>query len=306
MKRAVQAAMAATVLATLSAVVALAQGAAGAPTPAIEPEYQQSWNDYLAIKAKAKPPRLPDMAGIWRRAAGAGGISSFDSDRGPRTDIRGYGLSSAQLTPKYQAAFDKKIANIKKEIEWDRLSACLPAGMPRWLTEPWQREFIVTPAVTWMIHEQISEVRRVYTDGKGHTPPGQVGPLWEGESIGFWDDDTLVVHTTHLKAGEYQRGQPDYSFKTSTLELIRKVNDNTIEDQITVYDPESLLKPYKAVFTYRKGNDANQRVNFGSCEEGNNAAKTPEGGTTFILPGESGYHDPTTYGIPEVAFDSLP
>lgn len=292
-----------------SASLACAQAPAA---PAIEPEYRQSFADFMALKAKAKPAQLPNLAGVWRRATGPGGLGAFGNEAGINTAAPNApgsppnAATRARLTPKYDAAYKKKLAQVAKGIEWDRLSYCLPAGMPRWMTEPWMREFIVTPEVTWMIHEQISEVRRVYTDGKTHTAPGEVGPLWEGESIGFWDGDTLVIHTTHLKAGEYQRGQPDYSFKTSTLEKFRKIDANTIEDQITVYDPESLLEPLHATFTYRKVPDPSTRINFSSCEEGNNAARTPEGGSTFILPGEPGYHDPQTFGIPEVALDSLP
>lgn len=287
------------VVALLSSGVAFAQGA-----PAIKPEYAQSWAAYQAMKAAAKPPQLPNWGGIWRRAPG-GSVFSFDAS-GPNPRLPNYGASAAKLTPKYKAAYEAKVERVVKGIEWDRLSYCLPVGMPRFLTEPWLREFFVTPEVTVMIHEQISEVRRIYTDGKQHTPPGEVPPLWEGESIGFWDGDTLVIHTTNLKAGEYQRGQPDYSFKTSTVERVRMTNPTTIVDDITVYDPESLLEPYKASFTFRKVTDPTVRINFGSCEEGNNAVITPEGGTTYILPGEKDYRDPDTLGIPEVALDSLP
>jgi hypothetical protein len=55
-----------------------------------------------------------------------------------------------------------------------------------------------------------------------------------------------------------------------------------------------------------KSNDAGAWVNFSSCETGNNAVRTPEGGTTYALPGEPGYYDPDTFGIPEVAIESLP
>lgn len=293
------------------AAVQAAQPANGWTT--VPPDYQQSWADYMAQKGKARPPKPADWSGIWRRspAASRGAFLGFGDLEQPRTDELGarrpaYAASSAKLTPKYQAAYDKKVADLKNSIEWDRLSWCLPAGMPRWLTEPFMREFIVTPDVTWLSHEQISEVRRIYTDGRGHTPPGKTGPLWMGESIGFWDDDNLVIHTAYLKAGQYQRGQPDYSFKTSTVERWRRMDANTIKVDITVYDPASLLEPYKAAFTYTKVNDPDTWVNFTSCETGNNVIRTPDGNTTYILPGEPGYNDPDTFGIPEVALDTLP
>ncbi len=202
-----------------------------------------------------------------------------------------YGLSPAQLTPEYQAMYDKKVADLKKGIEWDQLSDCLPAGFPRWLTEPFLREFIVAPGETWLVTEQQSEVRRVYTDGRGHVPEDEAYPLWEGDSIGFWDGDTLVIHTNHVKPGQYQRGQPDYSDQTSTVEMMRQISPTKIRDDITVYDPKSLTKPYRATFVYDKV-DNPPRINMWSCNENNNVVKTAQGASDFVLPGEKGYKDP--------------
>jgi hypothetical protein len=46
---------------------------------------------------------------------------------------------------------------------------CAP-GYPRWLTEPFLREFVVTPDQTWLINEMVNDIRRIYTDGCDHTP----------------------------------------------------------------------------------------------------------------------------------------
>ena len=144
----------------------------------------------------------------------------------------------------------------------------------------------------WGINEQQSEARRIYTDGRGHVPEDEAYPLWEGDSIGFWDGDTLVVHTINNKEGQYNRGQPDYSDKVSVVEKIRKVNANTIEDDITVYDPLSLVEPWHVVNRFVRVTTPNLRINMWSCEENNNVVKTPDGVTQFILKGEQGYRDP--------------
>jgi hypothetical protein len=290
-----------------AAVCAAALALSGTALAAAPAEYKSSEDEFQALKRVAKPRVPVDWTGVWRRALGGPGpgIFCFDQDSGPNPKLPNYCGSSAPLNQKYREAYEKKVDQIAQGIEWDRLSWCLPVGMPRWLTEPWLREFIVTPDETWLIHEQMQEIRRVYTDGRGHLADKVAIPLWEGDSIGFWDGDTLVIHTNHLKAGQYQRGQPDYSFNVTTVERMRKLDPQTIETQVTVYDPSSLTKPYHASFRYRK-QAPEVRVQYNSCEEGNNATRTPEGGTTFILPGEPGYRNPTTLGIPEVALDTLP
>jgi len=250
--------------------------------------YKQSEQHFLELKQKARGgtkltwDKLPDWTGIWTRQGG----TRFD----PK--VPNYDPTTAKLTPEYKAKFEKKIADHNKGIEWDSLSYCLPAGFPRWLTEPFLREFIVRPEEVWWITEQQSEVRRIYTDGRGHVPEAEAYPLWEGDSIGFWDGDTLVVHTISNKEGQYNRGQPDYSEKVSVVEKIRKVDANTIEDDITVYDPLSLVEPWHVANRFGRVSTPDLRINMWSCEENNNVVKTSDGGTQLILKGEKGYKDP--------------
>jgi hypothetical protein len=252
--------------------------------------YKQSEQHFLELKQKARGgtkmtwTQLPDWTGLWTHEGG----TRFD----PK--IPNYSPTSAKLTPEYRVKFEKKLADQKQGIEWDHLSYCLPAGFPRWITEPFLREFVVRPEEVWWINEQQSEVRRIYTDGRGHVPEDEAYATWTGDAIGFWDGDTLVVHTINNKEGQYNRGQPDYSDKVSTVERIRKVSADAIEDDITVYDPLSLVEPWHVVNRYVRVKTPNLRINMWSCEENNNVVKTPEGSTQFILRGETGYKDPNS------------
>ena len=289
-------------LAATSAMAAPAQPkkatAAVAPLPPVG-MYPTSEALYEALKkaahggTKLSWSALPDWNGIWTRRF-EGPPFAFDAKGGEETRLpeHQYGRNTAKLTPEYQALLDKKIAEVAKGIEWDTLSNCLPAGFPRWLTEPFLRETIITPNETWWITEQQSEVRRIYTDGRGHVAADEAYPLWEGDSIGFWNKGVLTIHTNNLKSGQYQRGQADYSDQVSTVEEVRKIGPDTIEDRVTVYDPKSLLKPWTATFHYDRVKTPGLRINMWTCNENNNVVKTGEGGSDFILPGEKGYKDP--------------
>ncbi len=268
--------------------------AAAASSEAASPtggDYATSWDEYQAMRAaahggrKLDPAHLPNWRGLWNHERGF----NFDPDQ---TGSR----ATAKLTPEYARRYEEKLARVAAGKEWDPLSACLPAGYPRWLVEPFLREFIVTPDETWLINEQDDEIRRVYTDGRGHMPEDEAYPLWEGNSIGFWDGDTLVVHTNHLRAGAYQRLQPDYSDQVSTVERIRKIGPDMIEDVVTVYDPPALAKPWHVRHTYGRVTTPGLRINQWVCEENNNVVPTADGSSTFILPGEPGYKDPNKIG----------
>jgi hypothetical protein len=204
------------------------------------------------------------------------------------------------LTAPYQIKLEEELQRVAKGIEWDYLSYCLPAGFPRWYTEPFLREFITTPKQTWMILEQESEARRIYTDGRGHIPADESYPLFDGDSIGFWDGDTLVIHTVNVKEGMWTRSRPWYSDKMETVELVRKTGPDTIETHMTAYDPESLQKPWHLVWRsgrVKTDKAADLRINMWSCNENNNQQRTDAGATVVVLPGEQGYKDPKVFAL---------
>ena len=278
----------------------------GPDTP-VAAEYRESYAAYIEMKTKvhggtvytrADYAKMPDWSGVWTRAGG--GLKFDPAQPGNLSE----GKTTAVLTPKYEAAYREKLRQVANKNEWDQLSDCLPSGYPRWLTEPFLREFIVTPQETWMINEQQSEARRVYTDGRGHLPESEAKPLWTGESIGFWDGDTLVVHTISITHGQYQRQNPDYSQATSTLERIRMTGPNMIEDDVTVWDPKGLKQPWHVVDHYARVTTPNARIDMWSCEDNNNVVRTADGSTQFVLPGETvtvqrAYREPDSFYLTE-------
>lgn len=282
-----------------------------APDTPIPSYYDASYQAYMKMKAAARGgtrytratfAKMPDWSGLWTSAPSD--MLKFDPKQRGNGFSEPLGPTTAALTPRYQAALEEKFRQIAAGIEWDPLSDCLPAGYPRWYTEPFLREFIVTPDQTWWINEQQSETRRIYTDGRGHVPEEAAQSLWDGDSIGFWDGDTLVVHTIRVIHGQYQRNQPDYSYQTSTVERIRVSDPNTIEADITVWDPKGLRQPWHVVHHFTRATHAGARIDMWSCETNNNVVRTPAGGSQFILPGETvtmqrAYKDPNTFYLSE-------
>lgn len=218
---------------------------------------------------------LPDWSGVWTRD---GSIFFFDQDQAAMGN-----LPTAKLRPEAERRFLEKLAAVEQGIEYDPLSAGNPAGMPRWLTEPFLRDFAVTPDQSWLINEMMNEVRRVYTDGRDHPPPEDAYPLWQGDSIGFWDDDRLVIHTSQLREGQYQRSQPEYSEEVEVVEIWEKVADDTINVDVWVFDPPILAEPWYAKQVYRKLSNDDQalRIRYWHFNENqNNDVVIDESGTS--------------------------
>jgi hypothetical protein len=248
-------------------------------------EYRNSTEHFEALKRKANGgtkitwEKLPDWTGIWTRTPGIG--LKFDPAQ-PSLQH-----TTAQLAPEFARKHQEKLERVAKGLEWDPISNCIPPGYPRWLTEPFLREFVLRPEQTLLINEMVNDIRRIYTDGRGHTPEDEAYPLWNGDSIGFWDGDGLVVHTTQLMAGQYQRSQPDYTDQVETVERWRKVDENTIAADVTIYDPPSLVKPWHVVQTYARVTTPDLRIRSWVCEENanNEVFQTKEGTTRHVLPG---------------------
>jgi hypothetical protein len=262
--------------------------------------YKSAKEHYEALKAAAqgadrmrKADELPDWTGVWNID---GGFVNFDPSLA--RDATHYG----PLSPSNQAFYEKTLHELEQGIEWDSLSYCLPAGFPRWISEPFLRDFAVTPTVTYLINEQQSEVRRIYTDGRSHRPDDEAFPLWEGDSIGFWDgtgdNAKLVIWTNNLRDGVYHRNGPAYSEKAETIEVMQKVDPTHIKVDLTVYDPVDLTRPWTVHRGYVKDKLPDGHIDMWSCNENNNVVKTDAGQTQFVLPGEEGYKEPGTFGDP--------
>jgi hypothetical protein len=264
----------------------LARAAAATSPATARQEYATSEQHYAALKAMAHGgthmtwDKLPDWSGVWESAQKA----TFDG----KTSAFSAKPFSAPLKPQYAAQYAKVLEDARNGILYDRLTECLPAGFPRMQTELFFKEFAVTPNRVWLINEMVNEIRRIYIDGRGHLPDDEAYPLWEGDSIGFWDHDSLVVHTTNLRSDPkgYQGNGAPQSEQISTVEVIRKVDANTILDDMTVYDPEALEHPWHVQQKVIRVTSPGARLDQWVCEENNAAARSADGGTSLILPGE--------------------
>jgi hypothetical protein len=235
----------------------------------------------LLDEAKGGPPltatSLPNWTGVYSRPADKG--FTFDPDQPDG------GLPTAKLTPEFQAKLLKRIDDVKHGIEWDPISTCSPPGMPRWLTEPFLREFVVTPDQTWLINEMVNDIRRIYTDGRKHVPEDDRVPIPNGDSIGFWDGPQLVIHTNMLQAGIYQRSNPDYTNQVETVEIWKKIDDKNMGADVWVYDPPALAEPWyvKQVYVKLDDSDKSLRIRYWNCGENpnNSVVQTKDGTTAF-------------------------
>lgn len=247
--------------------------------------FDTAWDLYVHLRDAASggerltwadiPQPAYDWSGIYTRT---GGGLSFDPD------IRAND-TTAKLTEAGASARQRKIDLIASTGgEYDPISDCRPPSFPRWATEPFLHEFVVTPDQTWLINEMVNDIRRVYTNGSEHTLPEDAYPSANGDTIGFWTDGMLVTHTTYLISGQYQRGtQPDYSDQVEVVERWKKVDGITLEADYWVFDPVNLAEPWytRQSWTELDNDDNFLRLRYWDCRENqNNEILEKEDGTS--------------------------
>ena len=254
--------------------------------------YKSGADLYSALKTRAgggaplSLDDMPDWTGFWQRV----GPPLFDPEQ-----KRGE-LTTAKLKPDALAELRHRQELSAQGIEYDPLSNCSPPGFPRWLAIPFLREFIVTPGETYLFSETMNNLRRVYTDGRGHPPAADAFPTPYGDSIGFWTGHTLVIHTSQLSAGIFHRNDPKYSEQLDAVEVWNKVDPETVVVDVWAYDPETLLEPWYVRQTYKhvSNPDGSLRIGYWYCGENpnNKVIQTDQGTSqfsdfTFTTPGEN-------------------
>lgn len=226
---------------------------------------------------------LPDWSGVWQMQGG----TVFD--RSTVNDVPGgAGTSGVRERPPYNAQWEQRyLKNIQGVTDGsfpDPLTFCgIPAGMPRMVNQPDGYDWIVTPGQVWETTENAGGVRRIFTDGRGH--PKTLTPTYNGHSIGHWEGDTLVVDTVGMMGDSIiDRTGIQLSDQRHVVERIRRIDADTLEDQLTIEDPVALTGPWRVTKTFRRQPAGTYIFDY-ACAE-NNRNPVDATGRTITTDGE--------------------
>ncbi|MBV9746153.1 MAG: hypothetical protein JO099_20525, partial [Acidobacteriia bacterium] len=145
-------------------------------------------------------------------------------------------------TPAAQAQYDayKKAAAEGKAYR-DDIGHCWPAGLPIIMTRVWPIAMIQKPTVIYMVSGFMNSVRIIYVDGRKHTDPDVLISSFNGESIGSWEGDSLVIDTVGFVNDHHwvDNGIPA-SDALHVVERVRMVDSGkTLEIRYAMTDPKS-------------------------------------------------------------------
>src|SRR5690606_9284193 len=94
----------------------------------------------------------------------------------------------------------------------------------------------------------------IYLDGRPHSDPDIYAPTYNGESIGHWDGDTLVIDTRNFETLHHYIDQSvPVSEEFRIVERIRLLDEGeTLEIEYTMTDPQNWEGEWVSTKSYRR------------------------------------------------------
>jgi len=222
----------------------------------------KSWSSSPQGRTWASIAKLPNWQGIWE----------VDWQHQPAF-LAGGARTRPVLLPAAQARLTAYMSKRKAGEDLQPQQAnCLPPGMPQIMTQPYPIEFLFNPGLVVVVTEAFMQVRHIYTDGRPH--PSDPDPAFQGNSIGHWEGDTLVVDTVGFDPHTLIQPGIPHSDQMHIIERIRKVDPDHIQIEQTIIDPKVLAKPWTVIHPYVRVNDVLREY---ICEQNNRDSADAEG-----------------------------
>jgi hypothetical protein len=208
-------------------------------------------NAAVSAAATKPTPRMadghPDLTGMWyRRVAGPVmqrvGKSLIRVNNTPDPD----GAARANYnpgTPKYRTPFLAKVKELKDDqINVDPAFSCGPPGVPR--IGPPQR-IVQNAREVVILYDDLNGnfFRLIPTDGRTHR--AGIEPSANGDSVGRWEGDTLVIDVRNILETTWLGDNG--LFHTANVKVTERLTrqGDTLKWEAIVEDPEVLEEPWR-------------------------------------------------------------
>jgi hypothetical protein len=213
--------------------------------------------------APAAPPRGPDTGPAARPKGGYADLNKLPDWGGVWITKRpAPGAVRERPQPKGKYAEQLKEAIRQADLnngETPRTrSYCAAPGLPGIMgTGQYPMEILFTPGRVTSLHEAWTGERRIFTDGRKHTPIDELDPSFYGESIGHWEGDVLVVNTIGFKTDTTIATGLGHSDKMVIDErwYLDPADPNTLVVDMVLTDTEALETPFKTQYRYGRRRD---------------------------------------------------
>jgi hypothetical protein len=199
------------------------------------------------------------------------------------------------LTPEYQTRmtqmnFHEAVSNAP---QW-MAAFCYPEGFMRWWAEASLNdiEVLVTPNQVQFLTGVADNFLRKVLIGQKHV---QQVPQWYGETVGFWNGNTLVAWTKNVIPWTLSHSMFEFSDQLQTIEVFTPSADGKqIVVDSTFYDPQAFKRPFHEVTPWNRQSgidDKEARYTLIECRVQSTIVNGPDGRPTQLIPNDEGFID---------------
>ncbi len=244
------------------------------------------------------PDGHPDMQGFWTppaitdiepapargggrgRGAAPGGAPPAAPPANGGLAATGFGGAGAKIdTPDGKIPYKPEARAKQQDILNNHMADepelhCFPSGVPHSESNQFGVQILQTPGYFVQLSEFMHTVRIIPTDNRPHIDAKV--RLFQGDPVGHWEGDTLVVDTTNQNTKTWF--DTSGNFKTEALHVTEKFipqDANTIIYEATMTDPDIYTQPWTARWTINRARATTmsdghpyEQMEFG-CIEGN-------------------------------------
>ena len=198
----------------------------------------------------------PDLQGIWEVK------SSPDKDL---EKAKGFIIDPKNGKIPYQpAALTQKKQNEKNSASEDPLGKCYMPGVPRVNLLSYPLQIFQTKDQISIAYEYIHNWRNIYLNRTKHLDGIN---FWQGDSIGHWEGNTLVVDVADFndqtwfdKAGDY------HSDELHVVERYTRTGPDTLQYEATIQDPKTFSAPWTIKAELHRDTKPNARLMEYECQ----------------------------------------
>lgn len=257
----------------------------------------------LSVAHAQAKPLSPNMTGLWETELSVA-VGNGELDRAaanapaappgapPPEESELFKRVQLWHKPPYNPEWQRKSQDAQKRMappDPTQVSKhCAPDGFPAVMESfapDGMFQVVITRAETLFLFPD-GEVRQIYTDGRKHPEPDDLWPTLIGDSIGHWAGATLVIDTIARKAGPITAfpipGLAVLGDQAHFTEQVRLLDANTMQNDLTIDDPQRFSHPWQVSIRYKRVTDVNRMITTNCIE--NDRDTTVNGKQTIATP----------------------
>ena len=186
---------------------------------------------------------VPDFTGTWAGPGFQHTGSEVDNPTAALYDDK----RMAPFQPGKAETFIRSTGDVRLD---DPTAVCLPNGLTRQIASPYPQQWVQTDNELVILYEYMHFFRHIPLGEPGRAH----GPLFEdtymGDSIGWFEGDTLVIDTIGLKEWLLDSFHPAaggsrwHSAATRVIERLTPTDGDNVRYEVTIDDPATFTAPW--------------------------------------------------------------